>query len=152
MNCIHPANRLVLELPPEHPAHASLVARLECQQECAGCEIEQSGKNTAFDQEWVSTLDGRTWRFSGLVYSLVCFDLILSEWIEHPPHITASEETALAMFPDMHLLLDECEFAAREKANVAVLERTPKVRRFFTLWEAAIRLRIAEDGLVVNRG
>jgi hypothetical protein len=151
MNRIHPKNAPLLELPQDHPARAALVARLDCQRECAGREIAWPGReDAAADQEWRSSVDGRTWRFSALVYSFVCFDLILSEWIDHPPRVTEPEEAALAKFPEVRVLLDECEAAARHDRNATVLEMIPKVRRFFSLWEQAIRLRIEQDGVAAN--
>ncbi|HUE71077.1 MAG TPA: hypothetical protein VMP01_09325 [Pirellulaceae bacterium] len=151
MNRIHPKNRPILELPKDHPAHATLVARFECQRQCAGREIPWPGReDAAVDQEWHSSLDGHSWRFSGFVYSFVCFDLILNEWIDHPPHVTESEKATLTKLPDLHGLLDECQAAALRDANAPVLEMIPIVRRFFSLWEKSIRLRIEQDGLTAS--
>jgi hypothetical protein len=151
MNRIHPKNAPVLAFSEEHPARAALEARLECQRECAGREISAPSQQIAsVDQEWRSAVDGRVWRFSSLVYTFVCFDLVLSEWIEHPPRLTETEEAALVKLPETRLLLDECEAAAQGVANNPVLQMIPKVRRFFLLWEQAIRLRIRQDGLTTN--
>lgn len=86
MKRIHPKNRPILELPADKRAHAALVARLEGQRQYAGREIPwPKREHDADDQEWHSSLDGRTWRFSAFIDSFVCFDLILDEWINHPP-------------------------------------------------------------------
>ena len=148
MNCIHPKNRPILAFPANHPARATLLARLECQRQCAGREIPWPGnEESAVDQQWQSSVDGRMWRFSGLVYSFVCFDLILSEWIDHPLHVTDSEKATLKKLPEIHALLNECQAAAMRDANSPVLDMIPLVRTFFSLWEQAIRLRMEQDGL-----
>jgi hypothetical protein len=64
--------------------------------------------------------------------------------------VTTSEEAALSQFPKVRGLLDECEAAARAQANAPVLEMIPRVRRFFALWERAIRFRLEQDGLTEN--
>jgi hypothetical protein len=152
MNRIHPKNAPLLKLPQNHPARAALAARLECQRDCAAREIAWPGGQAAADQEWRSSVDGRTWRFSAFVHSFVCFDLVLSEWIDHPPRLTKYEEAALPKFPELRQLLDECGAAARCESNAPVLEMIPKVQRFFWLWEEAIRLRIKQDGVAGNAG
>lgn len=151
MNRIDSQNRPILELPADHAAHAALVARLECQRQCAGREIPWPGREEeAVDQQWQSSVDGRTWLFSGFIYSFVCFDLVLSEWLDHPPHVTESESATLKKLPELRALLDECQAAADRDKNHQVLAMIPVVRRFFSLWEQSIRLRIEQDGLTAD--
>src|SRR5687768_16545836 len=97
---IDPENNPLAELPDEHPAKRALIARAICQRDCAGREIEFIGQpGEAFDQVWNSEVDGCPRRFSEFIYEFVCVDLILSEWLEHPPVMTATERETLAELP-----------------------------------------------------
>jgi hypothetical protein len=143
---IDPENDPLAALPDDHPAKRVLIARAICQRDCAGREIEFLGQEgQAFDQVWQSAVDGRPRRFSEFVYEFVCFDLILTEWLERPPVMTASEREALAEFPRLQALLAECRAAATAEQNQPVLEALPKAEAFVAAWEASIRARLTAD-------
>ena len=144
MHRIHPKNRPIRAFPPDHPAHATLIAHLECRHTCVGREISFHGQERdAVDQQWYSAVDQRVWRFSSLVYTFVSFELILSEWIDPDYQLNAAQ--TLAHTAKVLALLAECEIAAQQDNNLPVLEMILKVQRFFRLWESAIHLHLTKD-------
>lgn len=143
---IDPENNPLAELPDDHPAKRVLIARAICQRDCAGKEIEFLGQEgQAFDQEWQSSVEQGTWRFSNFIYAFVCVDFVLTEWLEHPPVMTAAERETLAELPKLRALLAECRVAATADQNQPVLEALPKAEAFVTDWEASILARLAAD-------
>lgn len=140
---IHRKNRPILQFAVTHPARAVLEARWKCQRECAGCELDD------IDQEWQSEIDNRRWTFSGLIYSYVCFDLVLYGWLDRPSHLAKDELGLFDHVARLRALLDECHEAATGTNNFPVLEMIPLVIRFLDFWEEAVRLRIQEDRLLV---
>lgn len=145
---IHPRNNPLRELSDSHPAKLTVIAHAECRRDCVGHEIEwPERQHEAFDQEWQSHLLGRPFWFSWYAYGFLSFDLVLEEWITHPPHATESEKQTVAAAPFLETLLGECEQAASEAGNIRVLERLPQIRRFNELRLLAIRERWTADGL-----
>jgi hypothetical protein len=99
------------------------------------------------DQIWTSEIRGRQCSFSGFIYEFICFDLILDEWLTHPPTLTAAEREVLERVPQLVNLLEECRAAAIAEGNTRVLAMIPKAHAFLVEWEACVRRRIDEDNL-----
>lgn|GEM_PF-2721584 len=146
---INRKNDPIAALQDDHPARRLLIAHSNCWRECASREVAWPGReHEAFDQEWRSRVEQRRLSFSGLIYAHVCFELILTEWLEHPSEITATERRALQeSLPRARILLAECRAAAEHDGNARVLELLPLPEAFFDAWEASIRARIACDGI-----
>lgn len=145
---IHPRNNPLRELPDSHPAKLAVIAHAECCRDCVGREIEWPGREReAFDQSWQSRLLDQRFAFSSYAYVFLSFDLILEEWITHPPQATESEKQTVAAAPFLEALLCECQQAASEAGNVRVLERLPQIRRFNELRVLATKERWAVEGL-----
>jgi hypothetical protein len=137
-------NRPILKLPESHPAHRLLRAFVECWDECAGCEIALPGENDrAIDQQWHSQLSQRVRTFSGFVYEFLCFDLVLVEWLEHPPFVTPEEQSSLQQLDLMEGLLDECKAAAVADGNSRIAPLIDRVSALIAVWRDSIQSRIA---------
>jgi hypothetical protein len=144
---IHLKNNPLHALPDSHPAKVLLLAHAECRQTCFGREIAFRGyEEEAFDQEWQSVLLGRRFDFSAYAYICISFDLILEEWLTHPPYATKGKMIVAAM-PFHHRLLDECEQAATSQGNVRILELLPQVREWLDLYLLAIQERWKTDSV-----
>jgi hypothetical protein len=142
---IHRKNYPLLELGDDHPAIAALVAHGECRRFCGGREIRMPGGPPAADQSWHSEIDGRDWKFSTLFYTFISFDLVLDEWMSHPPSITPQEIAWQEGIPKMRTYWNECEAAARQDRNEPVLEMLQSVKTLLDAWERAIAARIEKD-------
>jgi hypothetical protein len=142
---IHTKNYPLLDMGDDHPAVAALVAHGECRRFCGGREIAWPGGPPAADQAWRSALDGRNWKFSQLFYTFISFDLVLQEWMEHPPQITPQEIDWREGIPKMRAYWAECEAAARHDSNYPVLEMLDTVKVFLDAWEHAILSRLERD-------
>jgi hypothetical protein len=109
---IHPLNYpLLKKLRPDQPAARALQVQAEARDVCVGKEIEwpQLG-NRAIDQEWYSTIDQRTWQFSGFAYCFISFALVLDGWFNEPhDQLGPFEADFLHELPRLRELLDECE-------------------------------------------
>ena len=65
---------------------------------CAGRELD-FGDQTPIDQAWQSAIDGRTWTFSGFIYAVICFDIVLDGFLENAPYLTESEVSPPTSYP-----------------------------------------------------
>lgn len=141
-------NRPLNDLPESHIARRTVIAHENCCRECVGQEVAWPGHGEdAFDQRWHSDLLQREFSFSSFAYCFISFNLVMDEWIAHPPQVTKAEVDGLSHLPLLQALVDECEAAARQDENVRVQRCVSQVREFLALWEESIRLRISEDGL-----
>jgi hypothetical protein len=144
---IHPKNNPLSDLPDSHPAKLLLFAQGQFRLDCVGKEIPWPGhEDEAFDQEWQSQLLGRVFRFSSFAYCIY-YDLILEEWLTHPPYVTESEKWMLARIQCLDALLDECEHAAKNDENTRVLARVAQTRELNQLHMRAMSERWATDQL-----
>ena len=145
---IHPKNNPLSELPDSHPAKMVLFAHGQCRRDCVGKEIPWRGhESEAFDQEWRSQLTGRKFLFSSYAYMFISFDLILEEWLNHPPHATESEKQMFGYIKLQNALLDECEQAATKEDNTRILALLPQIRKYNDLRLQAITERWRIDEL-----
>lgn len=148
---MHPHNDALATLVDGHPAKRLLFAHARCRRECAGREIPWPGREAeAFDQEFNSSTDLQRWTFSGWVYAHVCFSLVLTEWLTHPPQITESErQLLLEHLPRIRGLLIDCRAAAERDNNPRVLKLLPVADDFIEAWDLSIRARLAADGITI---
>jgi hypothetical protein len=130
---INRKNDPIAAFPDDHPAKRLLPAHSRCWRECVQREIAWPGhEDDAFDQEWTSRVEQGPSSFSGLIYTFVCFELILTEWLTHPSEITADERGILQEhLPRVRNLLAECQAAADQDKNTRVLELLPLPEAFF---------------------
>jgi hypothetical protein len=142
---IHPENNPLADLPDEHPAKRMLIARAVCQRDCALIDLAGPDGQDGTTQHWPSALLGRDYSFAEFIYEFVCNELILTEWLEHPPIMTAAERENLAEMPQLKALLAECRAAATAENNAPILELLPKAEAFVAAWEASILARLKED-------
>jgi hypothetical protein len=145
---IYPANYTFLrELPVNHPAVRALQIHAEASDICVGKEIDWPNIGiVGTDQVWFSDVDFKEWRFSGFAYQFISYDLILDGWIESAPEATEAELGFIEEAPKMRMLLDECEQAAREEKNSAILPLVEKTREFVNALEEAIVFRARQFG------
>jgi hypothetical protein len=145
---IHPKNDPLSELPESHPAKMVLFAHGQCRRDCVGKEIPWPGHDDeAFDQEWQSRLLGHRFRFSDFAYAFISYDLVIENWLTHPPHVTEFEEWMVTRIRCLSALLDECEKAAKQDGNTRVLDKVSQIRELNELHMRAIRERWATDEL-----
>ena len=86
--------------------------------------------------------------FSGLIYMHICFDLILTEWLTHPPEITDDERNLLDNgLPRLRATLAECRAASERDVNTRVHGLRPLPEAFHDAWKASILARLAGDGI-----
>ncbi len=129
--------------------HRLLFVHADCRDRCVGKEIPWPGKEAdAFDQTWFSDVDQRRWSFSSFAYAYISFDLVLDGWIDRPNSLTMGERKALAEFPRMRTLINECQSAAENDKNRRVLDLLPVIRSWLDTWQECIGSRIEEDKLV----
>lgn len=104
---------------------------------------------SALDQEWQSKIRSRVQRYSGLAYEFISYDLILDGWLEMPPSPAITEISQLkSIDPLLRTLLAECEEAAIQNANVAILPLVEKVRVYLDAYRAAILSRFELCGIL----
>jgi hypothetical protein len=149
---IHPKNAPLRDLSPDHPIVVALCKHAEACVKCVGKEIGWPDQGSEpIDQAWESSLDGRTWKFSSFAYLYIGYDLIADGWIESSPILTDAELTFLSeTYPRMIHLLGECEVAALNCSNVAILPLIDSARDFADALAAAFEARarlIAADEL-----
>ncbi|MCA9234108.1 MAG: hypothetical protein KDA44_01460 [Planctomycetales bacterium] len=145
-------NRPLHELPESHVARRTVIAHTNCHRHCVAKEIPWPGSGKEpFDQKWHSKLLGREFAFSSFAYAFISFDLVMTEWNTHPPHVTDAEVNDLVRIPLLRTLLTECEAAAEQTKNVHVQKCVRQIHEFLDLWDESIRLRIQQDGLEVPR-
>jgi hypothetical protein len=149
---IYPANYgLLRELPPDHPAVRTLQVHAEASDLCVGKEINWPHLNIiGIDQKWFSDVDFREWRFSDFAYQFISYDLVLDGWIESALEATEAELGFIEIIPKMRTLLDECEQAACEEKNSAILPLVAKAREFIDAFEGAIRYRAKQYGFSLD--
>ena len=133
-------NGPVLELDDAHPAKRFLIAFMDCRMNCAGRELD-FGDQTPIDQAWQSAIDGRTWTFSGFIYAVICFDIVLDGFLENAPGLTESEVCAADQLPELRLMMEECAAAARQCNNDEIVEMTQEVQEMLNLWEEYLNFR-----------
>jgi hypothetical protein len=141
---IHPVNySLLRELPEDHPAVHALQVHAEARDVCVGKEIDWPHLGiVGIDQTWFSDVQRRVSRFSGFAYQYISYDLFLDGWGESTPEATEAESGFLEDVPTMRILLDECEYAAREEKNTQILPLIAKAREFVNSVEDAIKYRL----------
>ncbi len=146
---IHPVNySLLRELPVDHPAVKALQIHAEACDICVGKEIDWPDKGiVGVDQVWWSDLDFREKRFSSFAYQHISYDLFLDGWVESAPEPTEAELGVLEDVPTMRSLLEECERAARDERNTAMLPLISKAKEFVDAIESAILYRFESLGL-----
>jgi hypothetical protein len=145
---IDPQNDKLATLDDSHPAKQVLILHAVCRRDCSGREIPWLDReDEAFDQEWMSCIDKRLWTFSGFIYSYVCFNLVLNEWINRPKFITPDEHYVLTNIPRLRSLLNECLAAAQAENNTRIIAILPKATAFIDEWECSILHRLKEDKL-----
>ena len=152
---IHPENSPLLKLPLTHPAHHVLIVQAESRDICVGRETRwPDSPDEPIDQEWFSTLDQRTWTFSGFAYAFISFDLVLDGWINGQNHLQPFERDFLQELPRLRKLLDECEFSAECDSNGRVMTLIHKAREFFDAFEESIIARVGriDIELIQERG
>jgi hypothetical protein len=147
---IAPENNPLAELPEEHPARRVLVARAVCQRDCALRDLAGPDGQEGVTQRWYSEVLGREYSFAEFVYESVCIELILTEWLEHPPVMTSEERENLAEIPRLQALLKECRAVAEADGNGPILELLPKAEAFVAAWDESIRARLAEDRIPLS--
>jgi hypothetical protein len=141
---IHPANYPILaKYERDHPAVYALQQHAECRDFCVGKEIEWLHLEIpAIDQKWFSETRSKEQAFSALAYEFISYDLILDGWLEMAPEPTEVELSQLKdCDPLMRQLLDECENAAVQDANDAILPLITKVRAFLDAYRIALLTR-----------
>jgi hypothetical protein len=135
-------NQEILNLPESHPAYRFLRAFIGCRRDCVGREAS----NDPVDQEWFSESEGRLWSYSEFAYKFLSFDIVLDGWLTHAAQRTSDEQYWLAQLPRWRKLLHECEKAAQDDNNYAMLPIVAQTLRMFALWEQCIVERdIATD-------
>jgi hypothetical protein len=137
---IERANCPILELDDGHPAKRFLSAFMECRMNCSERELEIGGQ-TPIDQAWQSAIDGRVWTFSGFIYTIICFDIVLDGFPENSPYLTESEVCAADQLPKLRLMMEECAAAARQCSNDEIIEMTHQVQEMLNLWEEHLNFR-----------
>jgi hypothetical protein len=141
-------NRPLNKLPESHIARRTVIALANCRRDCVGQEIPWPGREEeAFDQSWFSELLQRDFSFSSFAYAFISIDLVMHEWMSHPPHVTEAETNVLVRTPLLHTLLAECDAAALRDNNSRVSACISTIRDFLNSWEESVRRRIVEDGL-----
>jgi hypothetical protein len=133
-------NRAVLTLDDSHPAKRFVEAFIDCRMSCAGRELDLGGQ-VPIDQAWKSATDGRAWTFSGFIYSFICFDIELDGFLQNVSNLTPSEVAASKELPRLRTMINECEEAARQSGNSAILELTGQVLELLGLWEEYLSYR-----------
>lgn len=141
---IHPVNfSLLRSLPPDHPAVKALHVHAEACDVCVGKEIDWPHLGiVGIDQVWWSNVDFREKRFSSFAYEYISYDLFLDGWVESTPEPTEAELGFLEDVPKMRTLLAECQKAAHEEKNYAILPLVTKASEFVDALEHAIQFRI----------
>ncbi|HEX4147184.1 MAG TPA: hypothetical protein VHY91_27045 [Pirellulales bacterium] len=139
-NYIESMNRPVLELDDAHPAKRFLTAFMDCRMNCSERELD-IGDQVPIDQTWTSATDGRTWTFSGFIYSVICFDIVLDGFLQGVPYPTESETASAQEVPRLRLMMNECAQAARQCGNNEILDLTDQVQGMFNLWEEYLDYR-----------
>ena len=136
---IEEENAPVFDLDRSHPARKFLKAFIDCQSDCAGCELGDRGD--PIDQEWMSSTDGRRWTFSGFVYAVICFDIVLGGFLENAAYLTESEVCAADQLPTLRLMMQECAAAARQNSNQQIVGMIHQVQEMLNLWDAYLDFR-----------
>ena len=136
---IEELNRQVMLLENSHSAKRFLCAFDQCLADCVGCELDLY--EAPIDQEWISTTDGKTWRFSAFAYKYLAFDIVLDGFINNAPQWTNSEKSAIKDLPRYRLLMDECARAARQCDNTDCLELVEIVVNMLKQWQAYLDFR-----------
>lgn len=146
---INRVNDPIAAFADDHPAKRLLLAHSHCWRECAGREIAWPGReDDAFDQQWQSPVEKGRWTFSGLIYMFVCFQLVLTEWLTHPPEMTGNEHELLTKhLPRARARTAECRAAAERDDNTRVIDMLPLLEAFLDAWQASILARLASDGI-----
>lgn len=150
---IHRANRAIMALAESHPLRRVLVAHDRARDVCVGHEIEwPDAPGCAVDQEWVSAIDGRRWKFSSFAYTFISYSLILSDWIDGPCPADQRVHDYVAELRRQQKLLDECEAAARfdsvgGDANERMLAMVAAARAYYDAYEAAIEWRFGAEAV-----
>lgn len=121
-------NDHLADLPESHPAKRLVIAHAECMRDCAGREIAHQ-LGPAVDVEWFSELEGKRMSLSGVVYSYICFDLVLEPSLQIDTH-------GLNQLDRLETLLSECKPACGD--NEAVLAMVQQLQRYCLLWRAFI--------------
>lgn len=137
-----------MALAESHPLRRALVAHDRACDVCVGHEIEwPDAPGCAIDQEWVSAIDGRRWKFSSFAYSFISYDLILSDWIDNPLPVDQRVRDYVAELRRQQELLEECEAAARRDANERMLTMVAAARAYYDAYEAAFEWRFGADAV-----
>ncbi len=133
-------NKPIFELDDSHPAKQFLQAFIDCLGNCVGRELGLDGE-TSIDHAWISSTDGRVWRFSGFAYAFLSFDIVLDGFLENAPYLTSSETWAAERLPLLRTMMNECAQAARQGGNNEILELTDEVQQMLSLWEEYLDYR-----------
>jgi hypothetical protein len=141
-NSIRRKNRPLLQLPDSHPARRFLDAFIKCLRH-VGREIPYRGRELeAIDQEWMSCIDNKKWKFSSFAYTYLSFTLELDGWLTDAPTLTHSERNVLRALPRFRVLMEECREACVKAGNSEVLTMSEDVLELLKLWEECINARI----------
>lgn len=138
--CIESLNRPVLTLEDTHPAKRFLIAFMQCLDDCAGRELGLDGE-TPIEHEWFSSIDGRTWTFSGFVYAFLCFDIVLDGFLENSPVLTEAEKSTIEEIPRLRAMMDECIKSVRDSGYPEILKLANQVMTMLSLWEEYLAFR-----------
>ena len=133
-------NRPVFELDDAHPAKRFLSAFMECRANCSQRELGCDGERP-IEQTWVSEIDGKSWTFSGFIYTFICFDIELDGFLDSAGCLTASEANAAKELPPLRSLMNECSHAAQQSGNQEILVLADPVLDMLGLWEQYLSYR-----------
>ena len=128
-------NRLLFDLPPEHPARRFLESFIACHKRCVGTELR------GVDQHWYSQSKSRQFSFSGFAYCYLAFDIELDGWLNNAPELTESERSAITGLGDVEVLVQECMDAAAKDRNAEVVEMCHEVSKMLANWRDCIEHR-----------
>jgi len=133
-------NRKLFALDDLHPAKKFLTAFIRCRRNCVGRHHTFDGQES-IDQEWISSTDRKTWRFSEFAYKVLAFDVELDGYINDAPTLTESELQVLQQLPRLRCLMHECADAATRDGNTKIVELTQQVLELLDRWEECTRAR-----------
>lgn len=140
--------RVRREFSADHPAKEMFVRHDLCRKNCAGREIAWPNQ-TPVEQEWFSTTEKRSFSFSSLIYSFICFSPDYRGWKEDAPpeSLRDVDRGAIEQLRRIIAIINECKAAATKDKNHEILNLLPFVENYF---EAACRciMSIVEQRLI----